>query len=109
VRGRLLASLLAGALAIGGAAGAGWGEPGPADRIIPVGAPPLAAGLSTAPDSPPAASPLRAVEGERATPPAAPEASLGSSVDSSAPAASIERAAAPLTPAGGLADIRSKP
>jgi hypothetical protein len=49
------------------------------------------------------------VEVEPAAPPAAAEASLGSSEDISPQAASIERAVAPLTPASGLSDIRSKP
>jgi hypothetical protein len=111
VTGRLLASLLVGALAVAGGAGLGWGEPRPADRILPVEAAPIAAGTPMPLDSPSAASALKPVEIERAALPAelviAPVDQPAAPV--SAQAAAIERAAGALIPVGGLSDLGSKP
>ena len=111
--GRLLASLLVGALAVVGGAGLGWGEPRPADRILPVEAAPIAPGTPMPLDSPSAAGALKPVEIERAASPAepvvAPVDSQAAPAPSSAQAAAIERAAGALIPVGGLSDLRSKP
>jgi hypothetical protein len=113
VTGRLLASLLVGALAVAGGAGLGWSEPRPADRILPVEAAPIAARTPMPLDSRSAAGALKPVEVERAA--SAPELAIApvdapaASVPSSAQAATIERAAGALVPVGGLSDLRSKP
>ena len=111
--GHLFAPLLVGALAVVGAAGPGWGEPRPADRILPVEAAPFAAGTPMALDSSSAAGPLKPVEVERSAPPAepaiAPVDPPSAQVPSPPQAAAIERAAGALVPVGGLSDLRSKP
>ena len=116
--GRLLASVLACALVVGGGAGAGFGEPRPAEGIMSVDLLPLAAGSPTLPEPPLAASPLRKVDVERAGPPVAigtsPASSPLSFVDREVPASSPARAVSiergyTLKPAGGLSDTRSKP
>lgn len=116
--GRLLASVLACALVVGGGAGAGFGEPRPAEGIMPVDLLPLAAGSPTLPEPPPTASRLRKADIERAAPPAAigtsPASSPLSFVDREVPASTPARAVSAergytLKPAGGLSDTRSKP
>jgi len=118
VRGRLLASVLACALVVGGGAGAGFGEAQPVERIMPVDLLPGAAGSPMLPDPPPTASPLRKADVERTAPPAAvgtsPASSPVSFVDREIPASIPARAASPergytLKPAGELSDRRSKP
>ena len=111
--GRLLASLLVGALAVAGEAGLGWAEPRPADRILPVEAAPIATGAPLPLDSSSAAGALKPVEVERAAAPAelavAPVDPPAALAPSSARAAAIERPAGALVPVGGLSDLRSKP
>jgi len=113
VTGRLLASLLVGALAVAGEAGLGWAEPRPADRILPVDAAPITVGTPMPLDSSSAAGALKPVEGERVAPPAertvAPVDPPAAPAPTSAQAAAIERAAGALVPVGGLSDLRSKP
>jgi hypothetical protein len=107
VIGRLLASLVVGALVLGGGAGAGFGEPRPAERIMPVDVLPLAAGSLVLPEPPPTVGPLRKVDVERPAPPAATGTSPVS-VSSPARPESPDRADL-LKPAEGLSDTRSKP
>jgi hypothetical protein len=114
VRGRLLASLLVCALLVGGGAGVGYGEPRPAERIMPVDVLPLAAGALIHPEPPPTVGPLRKVDVEPSAPPAATGTSPVFSLDRWVPASSPARAVSPepadtLEPAGGLSDTRSKP
>ena len=111
--GRLFASLLVGVLAVAGGAGPGWGEPRPADRLLPVEAAPIVTGTPLPFDSSSAAGALKPVEVERAAAPAEPAVAPvdppTAPAPSSAQAAAIERAAGALVPVGGLSDLRSKP
>ena len=111
--GRLFTPLLVGALAVVGAAGPGWGEPRPADRILPVEATPIVTGTPLPLDSSSAAGALKPVEVERGVSSAelaiAPVDPPSAQVPSPPQAAAIERAAGALVPVGGLSDLRSKP
>ena len=105
--GRLLASLIVCALVVGGTAVTGFGEPQPAERIMPVGS-------LLPPEHPATASPLGKAEVKRPEPPAAFGTSPASSADREVPVSSPARAASPerpdtLKPGGGLSDTRSKP
>lgn len=104
--GRLLASLVVSALVLGSGAGAGFGEPRPAERIMPVDV--------LLPEPPPTVGPLRKVDVERPAPAAATGTSPAFSVDHWVPASSPARTASPeradsLKPAEELSDTRSKP
>jgi hypothetical protein len=110
VTGRLLASLLASAfLAIG--AGAGFGEPRPAPRLLPAEQLPLGAGLTKHPAS---MGPLRRVDALPAALPAVKATLPVSSVERDIPASAPARAASSgladaLKPVVEISESRSKP
>jgi hypothetical protein len=113
VTGRLLASLLASAfLAIG--AGAGFGEPRPAPRLVPAERLTHDAGSSGVIEHAAPVGTLTGVEALSATAPGMTGTSAISSVDRDVPVSTPARAVLPdhaeaLEPAGKALESRSKP
>jgi hypothetical protein len=113
VIGRVLAALLACALVTGGA-GAGFGEPRPAPRLLPAERLTHDAVSSGLIEHPTPVGPLTGVEALSSTPPALTGTSPVFSVGRDVPASPPERAVSPdhadaLEPAGKALEGRSKP
>lgn len=110
---RLLASLITCAFVAGGA-GAGSGEPQPAQLLLPAERLPLGAGSPGRPEQPTPVSSLTEVGALPSALPAVRGTSLVPPLDHLAPASIPARAASPgladgLKPAGGVSEGRSNP